>query len=657
MTIGKKIGLGFALILSILLFTGGFAIVSMRSASEGASALSEDYVPEFSMAAKINDTFGAVRLAVRTYGFNYDAKYMAEAKKGLVDLDATTKQLGTLAAKTERLHKLKETYTKIPEALKRYQSGVDSTETAVGGLLKNRALASKQASEVEESLTAFLDSQQSAYKDEIENGAAKEKVAERFLKIQSTTRIRLLVNYTRLAYYQSEVLRDNAILSKALDKNLPEVFALLDKITPLVRQDANIRQLNVVRTGLITYKSVISDLVANQKELEAVLAVRNAAAAELEDTAQKLTDAAEEGTKRIAEESSSNLNRTSVLMIIAVLIAIGVGMGIALFITRLITRPLAKAVEFVEQVARRDLTASLTVDSKDEVGQICEALNGMVKGLRDNMQTIAGNAQSLSASSEELSSVSTQVSSAAEETASQSNVVSAAAEQVSKNVNTVATGTEEMSASIREIAKNASEAAKVAAHAAVVAENTNVTVGKLGDSSIEIGNVIKVITSIAEQTNLLALNATIEAARAGEAGKGFAVVANEVKELAKQTAKATEEIGSKIKTIQNDTQGAVDAIKEISTIISQINQIQTVIASSVEEQAATTNEISKNVSEAATGANEIAKNIVAVSQAAKGTTEGANQTATAAHELARLSAELKKVVDLFKIDGSTRGAR
>src|SRR5439155_15096531 len=177
------------------------------------------------------------------------------------------------------------------------------------------------------------------------------------------------------------------------------------------------------------------------------------------------------------------------------------------------------------------------------------------------------------------------------------NVASAAAEQVSRNVTTVSTAAEEMGASIKEIAKNANEAARIATSAVKVAERTNTTVAKLGESSAEIGNVVKVITSIAQQTNLLALNATIEAARAGEAGKGFAVVANEVKELAKQTAKATEDIGRKIVAIQTDTKGAVEAIGRIGAIINQIHDLQNTVASAVEEQTATTNEIGRNVSE------------------------------------------------------------
>ncbi len=274
-----------------------------------------------------------------------------------------------------------------------------------------------------------------------------------------------------------------------------------------------------------------------------------------------------------------------------------------------------------------------------------EEIKAMTENLQRTLQAISNNAQSLSGASEELSAVSQQMSSNSEETAAQSNVVAAASEQVSKNVETVATSAEEMSASVTEIAKNTNEAARVAAQAVRVAEETNQTVAKLGDSSIEIGQVIKVITSIAQQTNLLALNATIEAARAGEAGKGFAVVANEVKELAKQTASATEEIGQKIEAIQTDTQGAVKAIDQIGAIISQISDIQNTVASAVEEQTATTNEIARNASEAAKGSMEISRNIANVSEAARSTTEGAANTLNAAQELARLAAELMRVVE------------
>ena len=281
-----------------------------------------------------------------------------------------------------------------------------------------------------------------------------------------------------------------------------------------------------------------------------------------------------------------------------------------------------KIMDVVTKAAEGDLTHTLDVSGADDLGKIGEGLSAFLTNLSKNIQLIGGNANTLASSVEELTAISQQLAGNAEETSAQANVVAAASEEVSKNVDTVATGTEEMGASIKEIAQNANEAAKVANSAVDVAKNTNATVTKLGESSVEIGQVIKVITSIAEQTNLLALNATIEAARAGEAGKGFAVVANEVKELANQTAKATEDISNKIEMIQTDTQSSVDAIGEITEVINRINDISNTIASAVEEQSATTAEIGRNVTEAAKGTQEIAQNITGVAEAAQSTTQG-----------------------------------
>jgi len=305
-------------------------------------------------------------------------------------------------------------------------------------------------------------------------------------------------------------------------------------------------------------------------------------------------------------------------------------------------------LEVVNAAAAGDLTQQVEVNGDDAIGQMGEALGKFLGDLRGNIGTMAQNAEALAGSSEELSATAQEMSATAEETANQAGTVSASADQVSQNVQTVATSAEELNASIKEIARNASDAARVAAQAVEVADDTNQTVGKLGESSAEIGKVIKVITSIAQQTNLLALNATIEAARAGEAGKGFAVVANEVKELAKETAKATEDIGAKIEAIQSDTDGAVGAIGQISDIINQINEIQNNIASAVEEQTATTDQIGSNVAEAASGSGEIAENITGVATAASNTSSGASDTLTASGQLARMAAELQQLVGQFK---------
>jgi len=264
----------------------------------------------------------------------------------------------------------------------------------------------------------------------------------------------------------------------------------------------------------------------------------------------------------------------------------------------------------------------------------------LVSGIIDNTNALAG-------SSEELTSVSQQMSATAEETTAQANLVSSAAEQVSGNTKLVSSSVENLVSNIGEIARSAQDAAAVARQSVDMAQKTSSTMDELGQSSSEIGQVIKVITTIAEQTNLLALNATIEAARAGDMGKGFAVVANEVKELARETAKATEDIGTKIEAMQSDTEKAVKAISEIASVIEKIDLLQTKIATAVEEQSATTSEISRNITEATTGSTEIAQNIVQVANAAQNTAEGANNTQHSAQELSHMAQGLQQLVDEY----------
>ncbi|WP_229070031.1 methyl-accepting chemotaxis protein [Actinoplanes sp. DH11] len=347
-----------------------------------------------------------------------------------------------------------------------------------------------------------------------------------------------------------------------------------------------------------------------------------------------------------AEEEYSSARTT---MLIFMAIALVLALALSAFVVRVISRQLHSVAMSLAGVARGDLTVPAEVQARDELGGMAVAVNAARDGLRDVVGQLTASSEVLGQSTVRLSGATDRIGLSAREAAAQADTVSAAAGTVSSNVQTVAAGSEEMGVSIREIAESANEAARVASEAVSVAETTNATVSKLGDSSAEIGNVVKTITAIAEQTNLLALNATIEAARAGEMGKGFAVVASEVKDLAQETARATDDISRRVEAIQTDTANAVAAIGEISQIIARINDYQLTIASAVEEQTATTGEMSRSVGDAAQGSTEIAGTITGVASATQATNASLAEATETLRELTGISSELQQVIGRFRI--------
>jgi methyl-accepting chemotaxis protein len=363
----------------------------------------------------------------------------------------------------------------------------------------------------------------------------------------------------------------------------------------------------------------------------------------------KLAASVNKSRAQANSDADSAARTVLVLTIIATALGLALGVTIALWTSRLIVSPVRKVRDLLGKMADGDLTESVKITNRDEIGEMAAALERMRESMCDTVAHIADTSGTLAASSQHLTEVSGSMAASAHQMSAQANLVSETADTVSRNVQTVASGAEEMGSSIGEISHNANEAVSVAAQAVEVAAGTTSTMSKLGESSAQIADVVKVITSIAEQTNLLALNATIEAARAGEAGKGFAVVASEVKDLAQETARATEDISRRVQTIQTDTAGAVEAIAQISTIIGRINDYQLTIASAVEEQSATTGEITRSVSDAASGSAEIASTIAGVAAAASTTTQGVTESQKAAEDLARMSKDLQEAVRRFRV--------
>ena len=607
MRIGKRLALGFGVLIALLVCVAGAGYWGAQTITNTMM----DLLQTDSKAQQMYTNGALYSLELRRY--EKDAILALESRNGLAKamenwkgiderMNESMDELGKLPASSEE----KDTFNSVRAALKDYEQGfqgvMQKMESENGGPGRGNAVAANRSTQANEELKSAKDAihfvedhlrQESA--ERVSRIADRQKATEKL-----TQRVGLMIfGVVLVALFTAGGI--STLTTRSITQPVHEAVEATHRI---LRGDHNVEVATERKDEMGQLMDSVNQMA---REFTGRVEAMKKAVAENQEAAEK-------------EQQAQAELREKVNRILSV----------------------------VQAAAKGDLTQEVTVKGEDAIGQMGEGLGNFISNLRESVAAIARNSQGLASASEELSAVSQQMSVAAEETSSQANVVSAAAEQVDKNLQTVATGAEEMGASIKEIAKNATEAAKVANSAVSVADRTNQTVMKLGESSAEIGEVIKVITSIAQQTNLLALNATIEAARAGEAGKGFAVVANEVKELAKETAKATEDISRKIESIQKDTNEAVEAIGSISTIINKVNDISSTIASAVEEQNATTNEMTRNVSDAARGSGEITKNIAGVAEAAQSTTHGASDSQKAAEQLAKMANEMKELTGRFR---------
>ncbi|SPD72790.1 hypothetical protein PITCH_A1530020 [uncultured Desulfobacterium sp.] len=393
---------------------------------------------------------------------------------------------------------------------------------------------------------------------------------------------------------------------------------------------------------------------------------------------KKIIDSYSATVEQFKAASKVNVSRTQKAMIVVMSVGVIVALIFGVVLSLSVTRPIEKGVSFAEKIAEGDLSKTLDIDQNDEIGVQAKAMNRIVVRLGHMFGDIASGVETLFSSSNSLAGIAQQMSLGANQTTDKSNLAASAAQQMSTNMNSVAaameqasanvgmvaTAAEEMTSTVNEIAQNSEKARNITAEAVSKAKVASERVAELGKAAQDIGKVTEAITEISEQTNLLALNATIEAARAGEAGKGFAVVANEIKELARQTAEATQEIKGKIGGIQDATGGTVNEIGQISNVIDQVNEIVSTIATAVEEQSVTTREIAGNVSQAAQGiqdvnehvaqssvvAGEISKDIAEVNQASVEISNSSSQVNLSAEELNRLADQLKGMVAKFKIN-------
>ncbi len=451
---------------------------------------------------------------------------------------------------------------------------------------------------------------------------------------------------------QSITRDDPGAQTEILQRHVDEANQLLAQLDAVELPETLTAAVTRIRAAYADYSQVIERFVAG-----AVVEQGQARLAwEQIDVDNYLTSAVLENERTLfaatitqaGADSASSRSRAQLILLGTALAAVIILCVLARIIVTSITRPLLRVRTALKAMAEGDLTVTTDVTSGDEVGQMARALDEAQGNMRTVVAQAAASAHTLATAAEQMTSTAGSIADAALGSSEQARGVSGTAASVSANVGAVAAGAQEMAESIREIAQSTARAAEVAGQAVDVARSTSAHIDKLGASSAEIASVVRAITSIAEQTNLLALNATIEAARAGESGKGFAVVAGEVKELAQETARATEDITQRVTAIQADTGGAVQAISQITAVIEQINDFQATIAAAVEEQTATTAEMNRSITAVADGAGDIAAGVAGLASASARTTAGAAQSRQAITELSSMAKELQILVARFR---------
>jgi methyl-accepting chemotaxis protein len=756
--IGWKIGGGYALLILIGMLLGAWGYNILGHIRAPSRRMVQEYVPEHWVAHDLERNNFMAMYNIRGYAFSRREDLLEEGRAFLGRVGEDLQRAREITTKYEGLVTLGEAVDKAEAQVAAYQDLVDQTVAANQAILEAQDALDASGAVFIETAGSLLEGLFQTAAGDIRGMVDVEGLIDRINTIQLLHQLITTADSIRVNNFKAQAKGAPGDLRAALG-DFEVIENYLDLLEPVILRGEE--EMTAIRNASNEYRAAMEDLLENWVALRALSERRDQAANAVLATAQDVSRKGMDRIVAVADEIEEEVGEATFALLIGLLAALITGTLLAYFITNGITRPVRDIGAFIARFGSGDLSGQVDIPGKDEVGQMADDLNGAVVNLRQIMRELADNANGLSSSSEELSSISTQMAASAEEMNVQAEGVAAASgkvnasmetvassaeqasasvnnvsamteemsatfdnvaqasqkttasvdrmarssEEIASQVNSVASSSEEMTASLNEVAKNTAHASRISQGARERTEEINARMKSLADASNRIGKVVGVIKDIADQTNMLALNATIEAAGAGEAGKGFAVVAGEVKELARQSAEATDEIGGQIDEIQSATDAAVGAIDEINTVINEIAGINEMIAASVEEQTATAGEISKSVAstagtvqtvagdagesaelvrdiahstdeaakaareiaqnmeeqlaavqavarstdQASHGVREISRNIEDISKASRQTSAGASQTQESSKELARMAATLNEIIKRFQI--------
>lgn len=627
--LGLKLGLGFGCLILIAMILGGVAILNMNQVSSESERLAHEYVPEVAIANELERSSLLAMYAMRGYSLSEKESYWLEGEKALESVNNSLNKAKEHADKYPDLVQLKEDVTKARAGVTKYSGLATKTNQLISAMVANRLQMDKAAQQYMKNCAEFLISQNEAMERELKSGAYPDKLIERLEKITIINDIIDLGNDTRVKNFKSQATRDPKEMLSAME-NFPKMEEKFKSLSKITRQQFNIDQISNTRSAAKAYGEAMKAFLDNFLALQEVNKERGVVAEEVLEAAKGTAMAGVDATQLRANNAVSALDSASTVMVVGLIVAVILGVLMAIFLTKMITGPVMKGVRFAKYLSEGDLTKTVDVHQKDEIGILAEALRNMKDRLTEVVSDVQSATDNVAAGSEELSASSESLSQGATEQAASIEEVSSSMEQMASNIS--------------QNAQNARETDELATKSARDAKESGVAVTQTVDAMKSIAEKISIIEEIARQTNLLALNAAIEAARAGEHGKGFAVVAAEVRKLAERSGKAASEISELSST-------SVD-------VAEKAGQMLEALVPDIEKTASLVQEISAASDEQNSGAGQINQAITQLDTVIQQNASASEEMASTSEELSGQAQQLQMTMSFFNVgNGGHRNVR